>query len=102
MNNDLSSSPYALIADPKRNWYKQFGVKTSLMSVLNPIVWPYGMKGALLKIHKILKCFPRGDESMLGLPAEFLIDETGRLIDVKYGSHAYDQWTVDELIAKVL
>jgi hypothetical protein len=100
MNNDLEASPFSLIADPQRKWYKQFNVKTSLLAVLNPIAWPYGMKGAMLKINKILKCLPRGDESMLGLPAEFLIDETGRLIDLKYGSHAYDQWTVDQVIEK--
>jgi hypothetical protein len=35
----------------------------------------------------------------LGLPAEFLIAPSGQIKAVKYGTHAYDQWSVDELIA---
>ena len=35
---------------------------------------------------------------LLGLPADFLIAPDGRLAALKYGKHAYDQWTVDELL----
>ena len=34
-----------------------------------------------------------------GLPADFLIAPSGQIKAVKYGTHAYDQWSVDELIA---
>ena len=34
-----------------------------------------------------------------GLPAEMLIEPFGRVKAVKYGSHAYDQWSVDELLS---
>jgi hypothetical protein len=34
----------------------------------------------------------------LGLPADFLIAPDGRIAALKYGQHAYDQWTVDELL----
>ncbi|HEX6392408.1 MAG TPA: hypothetical protein VFZ97_03140, partial [Acidimicrobiales bacterium] len=34
----------------------------------------------------------------LGLPAEFLIAPDGRITALHYGRHAYDQWTVDELL----
>jgi hypothetical protein len=34
----------------------------------------------------------------LGLPADFLIDTDGRVIACKHGHHAYDQWSVDELL----
>jgi hypothetical protein len=33
-----------------------------------------------------------------GLPADFLIGPDGRVLAVKYGSHADDQWSVDELL----
>jgi hypothetical protein len=33
-----------------------------------------------------------------GLPGEFLIAPSGQIKAAKYGTHAYDQWTVDELI----
>jgi hypothetical protein len=34
----------------------------------------------------------------LGLPADFLIAPDGTVIAKKYGTHAYDQWSVDELL----
>jgi hypothetical protein len=34
----------------------------------------------------------------LGLPADFLISSEGRILECKYGTHAYDQWSVDELL----
>ena len=35
----------------------------------------------------------------LGLPGDFLIQPSGQIKAAKYGTHAYDQWSVDELIA---
>jgi hypothetical protein len=35
----------------------------------------------------------------LGLPADFLIGTDGRVLALKYGTDAYDQWSVDELHA---
>jgi hypothetical protein len=32
------------------------------------------------------------------LPADFLISRDGRVLARKYGAHAYDQWSVDELL----
>lgn len=39
------------------------------------------------------------DRRNLGLPADLLIAADGRVVAAKYGSHAYDQWSVDELLA---
>ncbi|WP_433541970.1 hypothetical protein ACQP10_03265 [Streptosporangium sandarakinum] len=35
----------------------------------------------------------------LGLPGDFLIAGDGRVPAAKLGRHAYDQWSVDELLA---
>jgi hypothetical protein len=35
----------------------------------------------------------------IGLPGDFLIAPSGQIKAAKYGTHAYDQWSVDELIA---
>jgi len=35
----------------------------------------------------------------LGVPGDFLIAPSGQIKAAKYGAHAYDQWSVDELIA---
>lgn len=34
----------------------------------------------------------------LGLPADFLIDADGMVVALRYGWHADDQWSVDELL----
>ena len=33
-----------------------------------------------------------------GLPADFLIANDGKVLACKYGSHVYDQWSVDEIL----
>jgi hypothetical protein len=35
----------------------------------------------------------------LGRPADFLIGSDGRVIACKHGTHANDQWSVDEVLA---
>jgi len=35
----------------------------------------------------------------LGLPADFLVAQDGRILALKYGVHANDQWSVDELLS---
>jgi len=37
----------------------------------------------------------------LGLPGDFLIVPDGRVVASRIGSHAGDQWSVDELLALV-
>lgn len=89
-----ANAPFALIADPKKSLYAQFGVEASLASVLHPRSWLPAMRG-LLKHGASL---PEHGESPLGLPADFLIGRDGRILACKYGEHAYDQWSVDELL----
>jgi len=87
--------PFVLIGDPKKVLYKEFGVETSL-GFLNSLkalgAWTRGIAHG----HFGLRSFPGGP---LGLPGDFLIAPSGRIKAVKYGTHAYDQWSVDELIA---
>jgi hypothetical protein len=34
----------------------------------------------------------------LGFPADILIDQGGKVLACRYGIHAFDQWSVDELL----
>ena len=90
-----SHAPFPLIADPTKSLYREFGVESSIMSVLNTKALYAAVSG--LFRHGI--GLPEFGESPLGLPADFLIDNTGRVVALKYGTHAYDQWEVDELLA---
>ena len=86
--------PFDVIGDPEKKLYRQFGVESSVFSILNPLAWPAMFKGNMAKDK------PKGDPEggPLGLPADFLISPDGKVVASHYGKHAYDQWTVDELL----
>jgi hypothetical protein len=87
--------PFAVVADPDKKLYREFGVETSLRSVLDPRAWKSILRG--------LARFGPGrepGESALGLPADFLIGPNGELMACKYGAHADDHWSVDEILER--
>ena len=89
--------PFALVADPTRVLYREFGVEKSVRSVLDPRAWGAMRRGIVAFGVR----FPRLGESPFGLPADFLIAPSGVVSAHKYGSYADDQWSVDELLEKL-
>jgi peroxiredoxin len=89
--------PFDVIGDPDKKLYQQFGVESSVFAILNPGAWPALFKGNSLKDR------PQGDPEggPLGLPADLLINADGKVVASHYGKHAYDQWSVDEVLALV-
>jgi hypothetical protein len=95
--------PFAIVADPERVLYAEFGVGTSPSALLDPRAW-----GAIVRgVARSAIAFLRGRERLppmrpqqgsLGLPADFLVAPDGRVIASKYGRHADDQWSVDEVL----
>ena len=84
--------PFLMVGDPKKFFYKQFGVEASL-----GFARPKALEAALRGIvHGHFGLRLAGGP--LGLPADFLIAPSGSICAVKYGAHAYDQWSVDELL----
>ena len=95
--------PFPLIADPDRDLYHRLGVERGPSSLLRRRALRAmiaGQTAALMKRSAMRRPLgpltPTG--GLLGLPADFLIAPDGRLVALKYGEHAYDQWTVDELL----
>lgn len=88
--------PFAVVADPDRELYKEFGVESSMMSVLHPRAWLAAARGFRLSELRGAVA-PR--ENHLGKPADFLIGADGTVRACKYGAHADDQWSVDEILA---
>ena len=84
--------PFLMVGDPKKVFYKDFGVETSLGFM------------SLKALGAAMRGIARGHFGLrlgggpLGLPADFLISPSGRINAVKYGTDAYDQWSVDELL----
>lgn len=88
--------PFAAVADPGRELYRAYGVEASLRSIADPRSWAAGLRG-MFAGHPSDALGLGADH--LGLPADFLLDPAGRIVAAKYGVHADDQWSVDELLA---
>lgn len=91
--------PFPVIADPEKRLYSELGVERSPFAVLDPRAWPAIVRG-LVRTARTGK-LPLGEHEggSLGLPGDFLIDAGGRIVASKRGAHAYDQWSVDEVLA---
>jgi len=86
--------PFLLVGDPKKTLYREFGVEASL-AFLSSKSLGAAMRGVA---HGHFGLRLAGGP--FGLPGEFLIAPSGQIKAVKYGTHAFDQWSVDELIAR--
>ncbi len=93
-----------LIADPGKNLYREFGVESAPRALLNPRAWP----GIARALGTAVGPLARGEQpappnapagGRLGLPADFLITPDGTVAAARYGTHADDQWSVDELLS---
>ncbi|MEU1710712.1 peroxiredoxin-like family protein [Streptomyces sp. NPDC005706] len=98
--------PFAVVADPDRRLYAEFGVERAPRALLDPRVWGpilwavvSGAWNVVRGRERLPSAAPHGGR--LGLPGDFLIAPGGRVLAAKYGEHAYDQWSVDELLELV-
>ena len=95
--------PFAVVADPDKRRYAEFGVESGPRALLDLRAWGPILRAISRDLAAILRRkqpppAARPQSGRLGLPADFLIARDGRLIAAKYGNHAYDQWSVDELL----
>lgn len=85
--------PFEMVGDPTKALYKEFGVEASF-SFLSRKALGAAVRGVA---HGHFGLRLAGGP--MGLPGDFLIEPSGQIKAVKYGTHAYDQWSVDELVA---
>lgn len=97
--------PFTIVADPGKRLYAEFGVTSSPRALLDPRAWlpilraiAFAVAGILTGAVRPPAANPRGGR--LGLPADFLIAPNGRVVACKYGAHADDQWSLDEVLAQ--
>jgi len=103
----VADVPFALVGDPEKVTYREFGVEEAPRALLDPRVWPTIVRSVVVSLVGVL----RGGKPMppsrtphggrIGLPADFLIAPDGTVLAAKYGAHAGDQWSVDELLGLV-
>ncbi|MFG1785069.1 peroxiredoxin-like family protein [Rhodococcus oryzae] len=94
--------PFAAIADPDKVLYAAFGVGSAARAVLHPSAWTAPLRPRTWAVvAKGVRAgglpTPHG-QTVLGLPADFLIGPDGTVWAVRYGRHAADHWSVDEIL----
>ena len=90
------SFPFDVIGDPTKALYRKYGVESSISAFFSLQAWVASLRGMLLKDKPRLGFPPNG--GIAGLPADFLIAPDGTARALHYGAHAYDQWSVDQLL----
>jgi peroxiredoxin len=91
--------PFDVVPDPTRQLYTAFGCTTSPLALLHPRGLSAAVRGALSRASSAPSAGVA--DGLFGLPADFLVAPNGKLLAVKYGKHADDQWSVDELLSLV-
>jgi len=96
--------PFAVIADPDKRLYREFGVGAGRRALLDPRAWAT----ILVAVIRSTVAIARGRErapalrphgGRFGLPADFLIAPDGTVVAEHRGVHADDQWSVDDVLA---
>lgn len=95
--------PFGVVANPDKRLYVEFGVEAGTRALLDPRAWLPILRGIARSLAAVVmtrrpipSVNPQGGR--FGLPADFLIASDGRILAHKYGIHAYDQWSVDEVL----
>ena len=95
--------PFSVIADPEKRLYGEFGVESAPRALLDPGAWLPILRGVTRSLNIAFRreqpspaLNPHGGR--FGLPADFLLASDGKVLACKYGSHVYDQWSVDEIL----
>ncbi len=98
--------PFAVVGDAEKALYREFGVEAAPRALADPRVYGAILKAVgfavaetVRKRRVVANATPHGGR--LGLPADFLIAPDGRVMAAKYGTHADDQWSVDEVLGLV-
>ncbi|GAA5156693.1 peroxiredoxin-like family protein [Pseudonocardia eucalypti] len=92
--------PFAVVGDPEKALYREFGVEHAPRALLNP----RALRAVVASVTEVLRGrLPRppvaAEGGRLGLPGDFLVSPDGRVRAAKYGEHADDQWSVEDVLA---
>jgi peroxiredoxin len=97
--------PFAVVADPDKRLYAEFGVESSPRALLDPRAWvpilraiAFATTGIRTGTVRPPAAKPQGGR--LGLPADFLIAPDGRVVACKYGAHVDDHWSMNDVLAQ--
>ncbi|MCO1658163.1 peroxiredoxin-like family protein [Pseudonocardia humida] len=103
LREHVAGLPFAVVADPDKRLYREFGVESAPRALLDPRAWAPIARAVARAAWTVARgrerapaARPHGGRT--GLPADFLIDADGRVAAAHYGEHVYDQWSVEDLL----
>ena len=95
--------PFAVVPDPAKQLYARFGLEAGPRALTHPGAWLPLVKAVVYALANGLAGRPtprrHAEGGRLGLPADLLIGSDGQVLAAKYGEHAADHWSVDDLLA---
>ncbi|MGW2275872.1 peroxiredoxin-like family protein [Streptomyces yangpuensis] len=100
----VADLPFAVVADPDKRLYAEFGVGSSPRALLSPRAWWPVLRAVAVGTVELLRGRQKApartqENGRLGLPADFLIAPDGTVLARSYGEHVDDQWPVEKLLA---
>jgi len=98
----VTDLPFAVVADPGKRLYARFGVEAGPRALVDPRAWPVIIVAVARALTGLLAGRPAPptapEGGRLGLPADLLIGPDGRVVAARYGDHAADHWSVEDLL----
>lgn len=91
-----AQQPFAVVPDPDKLLYAEMGIGTSARAMLDPRAWGAAFRAIVSGAAS--HATAGSADGSLGLPGDFLIAPSGRLLALYRGVHADDQWSVDEVL----
>ncbi|MFZ6011914.1 MAG: peroxiredoxin-like family protein [Bacteroidota bacterium] len=91
-----NSYPFQFISDPQNQLYNLYGVKRSMLGVMRGL-----FNGILTKVSAGNKLFSkpmRQDGHLDRIPAEFIIDQRGKIVLAHYGKFVGDHLPINTLM----
>lgn len=87
-----------IIADKQKKFYQIFGAQFLISKMFSLSSWMATFKSFVKGYYPLLNRF---QGSLVGVPSDFLINEKGVIVDMHYGTHFGDSWSVTEVLSKV-
>ena len=95
-NRSKRLMPIHFVADPQNVLYNKYGVEKSMLKVMRSLA-----NGLLAKVKEGTKLFNKPmkqDGAMSRIPAEFLVDERGKLKVAHYGKFVGDHLEIGKIL----
>lgn len=93
---DDTAYPFTFVADPQNALYDRYGIEKSWGKFLASL-----FKGLIAKVgagEKLFKKKPKADGKLNRMEAEFLIDESGKIVIAHYASFLGDNVSIEKIL----